>query len=179
MRKNIVSVVVLVVSCGPQQYQVGDDGTTVDAIGDGSGSGSDHTPVVDTLTCQTHTITVVNANGTKTVTDSGFALVPNIDPTSAFVVETCDYIQSVTTGGVTTTAYVFVPKDQACPSGASCTASGAAFPTPAHECNYNNAGMFFDGQLYVTCTTHTTNYDANGNVTSTLDYGPRTIRLHH
>ena len=144
------------------------DGRAVDApIGGGSGA-------IDTITCQTHTRTVVNADGSKQVSDSKFAVV-DVGPDEDFVVESCDY--TITSNGVVTK--VFVPVDGACPAGATCTTAGVPFPMPTTVCTWNRLGTFFDGRLYVFCGSETRTYNTSGTLTGTTSYSYGVIRVHH
>jgi hypothetical protein len=167
---TVVAVLALC-ACGSTE-----PGQVADAAAGGSSDGglrSDAGTSVDGVTCQTHTRTVVNADSTKVVTDTRFALVA-IAPDEDFVVESCNYTQ--TSGGVTT--QLFVPVDGACPAGATCSNTGPALPTPTNACSWNRLGTFFDGKLYVFCGTETRNYNAGGALTSTGGYGYASIRVH-
>jgi len=112
------------------------------------------------------------------VVDTRFALIPGIDPTSDFTVEVCDYSYVVTASGVTT-SYATGAMDPPCPVGSTCTVSNTAFPTFTHQCAFSKGGQFVDAQLFITCGTHYTGYDASNVVTLVYDYGYGTTRVHH
>ena len=177
---------VALIACGPTNSggTPGDD-TGVDAhegsgSGIGSGSGSSHVPVVDAVSCtNTHTVTQTQtAGGTRTVTDTKFALVSGIDPNSDFTLEQCDIVETETVNGVTTTIYSQGPRD-VCSPGNTCTASGTPYPPYTHACGFSKGGNFVDDKLFVTCGTHTTSYDASNAIQYVIDYTTGAIRLHH
>lgn len=172
MRSFHMIVLLLVAGCTePVPAAAGDA-----AMGDGHAGAVDAqagTGMVDEVTCQTHTRTVVRPDGTKQETDTRFALV-DVGPDDDFVVESCDYTS--TTDGMT--SFVFVPKDPGCPMGATCTVAGAPYPTPASVCSWSKLGTFFDGKLYVFCGSETRSYDASNTLVATSAYGYGSIRIH-
>ena len=97
----ILGVLWVAAACGSQNNLSGDDSGTVDALaGSGSGSGSGHVPMVDTVTCQTHTFTITAADGSRSVSETKFALVSRIDPAADIIVEQCDLSYVSITGSV-------------------------------------------------------------------------------
>jgi hypothetical protein len=148
---------------------MGDD--DIDAhVGSGSGSGSGGN-LVDNVTCQTHNFTVVQANGSKIVTDTRVAFLANIDPTLA-VVETCG--RKITSNGIVTVEF----GDPACPTGANCSSSGVPFPTGT-PCTFTAGGMVVGGNFVVSCGYDQHIYDTNGNPTSSFTLTYESVRVHH
>jgi hypothetical protein len=146
--------------------------------GDGSAVLDAAMLTVDDVQCQTHTFTVVNADGSKTITDTKFGIVDGIDPASAYVIESCDSVSVVTSGGVTTTT-VGGPVDPACPVGATCTPSGAAFPSFSHTCSWVRIATFVDSHMLVGCGLKESSFDKTGALSFSFESSFGAIRVHH
>jgi len=144
----------------------------------GSNAGS-NASTVDDVQCQPHTRTIVNADGTKTVSTSQFALVDSVKPGDTFWIERCDYAFTSTTMSGSTTNTVYVPYDQPCPSGATCTNSDMPFPTAVHGCDWSNEGQFLDGKLYIVCGSIQNSYTAQGQLGGTFTSSYSSIKIHH
>lgn len=171
MRSLLGLVIAALSACGSTEQGHADAqlAGTGDARADSGSPGT-----VDNVPCQTHTRTVVNSDGAKQETDTRFAIV-DVAPGDAPLIEACGYM--VNANGVVTPG--FVPIDPACPSGATCSASGTALPTPSTVCTWNRYGLFFDDKLYISCGTASRSYNAQGAMTSSTSGGYTTIRIHH
>lgn len=164
----------LLVGCSSSQTNGAGDDTTGPVIDAPQLSMDAHALTAQTLTCQTHTRVENKADGTRTESDTLFALVDGIDPASDFLVETCEYV--LLTGGMTFPLYK--PFDPACPAGSTCTTSGTAYPSVTNACSWSRGGTFLDGKLYVYCGQQTRNYNASNALTSTSGTTIGVIRLH-
>lgn len=164
-----IHLVLMLSACGnPVGGRDPDARASTDGRGGGDGGGSAG-PGVMTIQCDTHTSTVVHANGTKVEQRTYFKLIDNIAPMDDFWIEQCGY------------AAVVVPTTPppGCAVGDTCTEGGTAFPTdPTCSWNHGN-GSFAGGKPYVNCGVGTTYFDANGNVTSSIDLRYASIRIHH
>ena len=160
------AVLLLVVACGP-----GSNTTTIGGGDAGSGSGGSGSGSVNEVTCQTHTRSVVAAYGSRTVTDTKFAIVDGVDPSSDFVIESCDLTLNGTPLGTAA--------DPPCPSGSTCSSSGAPFVTGAHVCIWDKIGSFVDSHLVVSCGSTTTVFNSSGMMTSQTVEAYGAIRVHH
>lgn len=104
--------------------------------------------IVETVSCEPHLRTIVNANGSRTEQTVLYAVFDDIGHGDDFIVHYC------------TTVFA-----ETCPAGATCT--GSNYP-PGETCFQNRGnGLFFGGKLGVTCGSTYTTYDASGTQTST------------
>jgi hypothetical protein len=170
MRERLCVLMVALAACGQTSAGGDDTAGTVDALGTGSGSGSgsaSHPGVTDTITCQTHTrVFTPTTPGARFEVRTYFALVDGISPTDDYTVELCNYQR--------------VPDQGACPTGYTCADSGTTLPDAASTCSWSHrVGSFVNGQLYITCGSGSTNYDANNNVMATSESRYQIVRVHH
>jgi hypothetical protein len=158
------------------------DGKAVDAVGTpGDGAAIDAKPqAVDDVQCQTHTVTTTNADGSTTIFDQKFGVVDGIDPASDYVLEICDESETVTTpNGTQVIPLTGGASDPACPAGATCVDSGAAFPTFQHACTWNHGATFVDAHLFVSCGQKNSSFDKTGVLIVSVDFSIGAIRVHH
>lgn len=132
------------------------------------GSGSD---TVTDVQCASSVFTQVLPTG-KIITTTLHAELA-VDPSSIYTVEYCDEA----TNNVPVLGNGGPP---ACPSGSTCTTSGAPYPTWQHGCVINNALFLVDGNVLIGCGSTTANFDAGGTMTSetTTSYGAIKLHVH-
>lgn len=181
----------VVIACGSTPLPSGSvDAPRGSNLGSNTGSdqgsnGGSGTNVVDDVTCQTHTSTMTGSDGSRSVTDTRFAVIDTIAPGDDFAVEQCDGDETFTyygsNGSVTssTTIYINKPSPPTCPANYTCSDSGAPYPTVTHGCSWNKYGTFWDGKLSITCGSTQKNYNPQGVLVYTFDYNYGTIRIHH
>ena len=182
MRFNVVFVSVVLCGCSSLSDNNMVDGSVHDGPahnGDGPVAPPDGGTPAD-IQCQAHTYTTVKSDGTKTVQTRRFALIDGVSPGDHFFIEECDEVETLVSGGVTTTIPVYgAGAADACPAGATCTATGTPLPTATHACSWAPDGTFLDGKLYVYCGGGVSAYDATGALTSSEDVSFGAIRIHH
>jgi hypothetical protein len=144
----------------------GDGHPTIDSPLTGSGGFTSN----DTITCTTHTesVTVVSS-GTKTEYVTKFAIANSVHMGDDFAVERCGY--SVTING---------SMSAGCPTGYTCTSSGAPYPAASDTCNWvRGSGDFSPDGLIISCGSKNTSYDGTGAVVNSTEYSYAKIVLHH
>ncbi|MDQ3338273.1 MAG: hypothetical protein M4D80_24165 [Myxococcota bacterium] len=120
------------------------------------------------VTCVTRTRSVMNASS-RSETRTYFALVDGVTRDMDFAVEQCDFRQ--TTNGVDAV--------NGCPTGSTCTNTGAAAPMePACSWSRRSGSFTADGKLNVYCGTGVTSYDAGGTVLSTYESRYMRVRIY-
>ncbi len=115
------------------------------------------------LTCLTATATTTNTDGSTQIRDYLFAVVPNVDPSSDFMVEQCGPAYNT----------VCLPG----PPGSNCVETGAVLP-PGESCYWTRGGQFVGGSLVVFCGQRSRTINASGTVTSDNDSRLTAVRLH-
>lgn len=103
------------------------------------------------------------ADGSKSEVRTSYALVSGVTPTSDYLIETCDQVQTPAPAGCTPPM---------------CVETGDPVPITKCSWNHGNGSFTADGKLVIFCSIASTNTNAAGTVTSSSDFRYGAIRVH-